>query len=156
MKQYSQPILVLPRDGIGFFFNGHSNEQSHPINHLCDGGLSWVMFNYLMNYDFLHFSLLFFLQVLYRLEKVEWRSMRSMTKVLGTLICVAGAIAMAFFKGPRLLAMEIYHMMLQSASNKWIIGSLFLFGSNICWSGWLIMQVFKFSSIYRYIILLTR
>ncbi|KAG6488690.1 WAT1-related protein At4g30420-like [Zingiber officinale] len=74
------------------------------------------------------------------LEKVELRSMRSMAKVLGTLICVAGAITMAFFKGPRLLAMELCHMMLQSASNNWIIGSLFLIGSSICWSGWLIMQ----------------
>lgn len=144
MKQCSQPIIVLPRDGIGFFFNGHSNEQSHPINHLYDGCLSWVMFNYMMIYDFLHFSLLFLLNVIYRSEKVEWRSMRSMAKVLGTLICIAGAITMAFFKGPTLLAMELCHMIFQSANNRWIIGSLFLIGSSICWSGWLIMQVLNF------------
>jgi len=34
------------------------------------------------------------------LEKVDIRSLRSIAKIVGTAICLAGAVFMAFFKGP--------------------------------------------------------
>ncbi|URE17320.1 EamA-like transporter family [Musa troglodytarum] len=78
------------------------------------------------------------------LEKVEVRSMRSMAKVFGTVTCVGGAVSMAFFKGPRLLNMEMeFHKLatlLHSASKNWIVGSLLLMGSSCCWSLWLVLQ----------------
>lgn len=75
------------------------------------------------------------------LEKVKARSLRSMAKVIGTVICVGGATAMAFLKGPRLLSMEFRHLLLGSATDKWVVGALFLIGSSCCWSFWLILQV---------------
>ncbi|CAL9773761.1 unnamed protein product [Musa acuminata subsp. burmannicoides] len=79
------------------------------------------------------------------LEKVEVRSMRSMAKVFGTVTCVGGAVSMAFFKGPRLLNMEMeFHKLatlFHSASKNWIVGSLLLMGSSCCWSLWLVLQV---------------
>ncbi|KAL5699810.1 hypothetical protein ACHQM5_030661 [Ranunculus cassubicifolius] len=74
------------------------------------------------------------------LEKVKIRSLRSMAKVGGTILCVGGAISMALLKGPRLLNMEL------PSSNSffhsyWILGCLLLFGSCCCWSFWLILQV---------------
>ncbi|CAD5186268.1 unnamed protein product [Musa acuminata subsp. malaccensis] len=75
------------------------------------------------------------------LEKVKARSLRSVAKVIGTVICVGGATAMAFLKGPRLLSMEFRHLLLGSATDKWVVGALFLIGSSCCWSFWLILQV---------------
>ncbi|THU60483.1 hypothetical protein C4D60_Mb07t13240 [Musa balbisiana] len=78
------------------------------------------------------------------LEKVEVRSMRSMAKVFGTVTCVGGAVSMAFFKGPRLLNLEMeFHKLatlFHSASKNWIVGSLLLMGSSCCWSLWLVLQ----------------
>lgn len=86
------------------------------------------------------------------LEKVEVRSMRSMAKVFGTVTCVGGAVSMAFFKGPRLLNLEMeFHKLatlFHSASKNWIVGSLLLMGSSCCWSLWLVLQVINFSVLY--------
>ncbi|KAL5699811.1 hypothetical protein ACHQM5_030661 [Ranunculus cassubicifolius] len=81
-----------------------------------------------------------FVASLVGLEKVKIRSLRSMAKVGGTILCVGGAISMALLKGPRLLNMEL------PSSNSffhsyWILGCLLLFGSCCCWSFWLILQV---------------
>ncbi|WOL08607.1 MtN21 [Canna indica] len=81
------------------------------------------------------------------LEKVDHMSVRSMAKVLGTIVCVGGAISMTFYKGPRLYnSHEGFHglmlMLLNSAGDhKWVLGSLFVLGSSFCWSSWLILQV---------------
>nr|CAD1825586.1 unnamed protein product [Ananas comosus var. bracteatus] len=77
------------------------------------------------------------------LEKVNLRSLRSMAKVIGTIICVGGAISMVFFKGPKLLNADYHKLitLLHSVTDKWIAGALFLIGSSFCWSLWLILQV---------------
>ncbi|KAG1326497.1 WAT1-related protein [Cocos nucifera] len=77
------------------------------------------------------------------LEKVRLRSLRSMAKVLGTVICVGGAISMAFFRGSTLLNVGYQNVtqLLHSADKTWVIGVLFLMGSSCCWSFWLILQV---------------
>ncbi|OAY76094.1 WAT1-related protein [Ananas comosus] len=48
--------------------------------------------------------------IMSRLEKVNLRSLRSMAKVIGTIICVGGAISMAFFKGPKLLNADYHNL----------------------------------------------
>ncbi|PUZ70779.1 hypothetical protein GQ55_2G262000 [Panicum hallii var. hallii] len=75
------------------------------------------------------------------LEKVEMRRPRSLAKIFGTAVCVGGAMAMAFFKGPKLLGGQ--HALLHSPSSgsRWVTGALFLVGSSSCWSLWLILQV---------------
>ncbi|XP_072989458.1 WAT1-related protein At4g30420 [Typha latifolia] len=77
------------------------------------------------------------------LEKVKIRSLRSMAKIFGTIICVGGAMSMVFLKGPKLLTTDYQHLitLLHSVNDKWIEGCLFLIGSSFCWSSWLIMQV---------------
>ncbi|PNT64635.1 WAT1-related protein At4g30420 isoform X1 [Brachypodium distachyon] len=86
------------------------------------------------------------------LESVEIRKPRSMAKILGTGVCVGGAMVMAFFKGPKLLqinslgggpgGLEYDVLLLHSpVSRKWVIGALFLVASSSCWSLWLILQV---------------
>lgn len=77
------------------------------------------------------------------LERVDVRKSRSLAKIFGTVVCVGGAMAMAFFKGPKLLncSLSDLTMLHSSASSKWVMGALFLVGSSSCWSLWLILQV---------------
>ncbi|KAG2635143.1 hypothetical protein PVAP13_2NG336114, partial [Panicum virgatum] len=70
------------------------------------------------------------------LEKVDIRSLRSVAKIVGTAICLAGAVFMAFFKGPKLLG-----AVLVSATGDWVKGGIYLVGNAVCVSNWYIFQV---------------
>lgn len=79
------------------------------------------------------------------LERVDVRRPRSLAKILGTAVCVSGAMSMAFFKGPKLLLGDLHALLLHLSSaavgGRWVTGALFLVGSSSCWSLWLILQV---------------
>ncbi|KAF4346531.1 hypothetical protein G4B88_016259 [Cannabis sativa] len=80
---------------------------------------------------------------------VNIRSLRSLAKILGTIVCVSGAMSMALVKGPKLLNLPnnndfVLGSNMSSSSNDhddWILGCIFLFGAYCCWSTWLILQV---------------
>ncbi|XP_030535636.1 WAT1-related protein At4g30420-like [Rhodamnia argentea] len=78
------------------------------------------------------------------MEKVNGRSLRSVAKILGTAVCVGGAIVMALLRGPKLLNAE-FHLRSRSIfaaeGDSWLLGCVFLLGSACCWSIWLILQV---------------
>ncbi|KAK2982358.1 hypothetical protein RJ640_001686 [Escallonia rubra] len=83
------------------------------------------------------------------LETVNVRSLRSISKIIGTVFCVSGAVAMALLKGPKLLNTEVLptKSAFGSGGENWLLGCIFLFGSSCCWSLWLILQV-PVSAIY--------
>lgn len=68
------------------------------------------------------------------LEKVQINSPRTIAKVVGTIICIGGAISITLFKGPKLMNSVDHH-------DNWILGCVFLFSSCCCWAVWLILQV---------------
>ncbi|KAK9078861.1 hypothetical protein SSX86_002919 [Deinandra increscens subsp. villosa] len=74
-------------------------------------------------------------------------SLRTIAKILGTILCVASAAVMALIKGPKLLNTHLPSsnslILLNSneSDNLWLLGCLCLFGSSCCWSFWLIIQV---------------
>ncbi|XBH92300.1 hypothetical protein VPH35_083454 [Triticum aestivum] len=70
------------------------------------------------------------------LEKVDLRSSRSIAKIVGTVVCLAGAMLMAFFKGPKLLG-----ALLLPATDDWVRGGIYLMGNAFCFSIWYILQV---------------
>lgn len=76
---------------------------------------------------------------------MEARRPRSLAKIFGTAVCVSGAMAMAFFKGPKLLGdgPNALQLLLHAGGGggRWVAGALFLVGSSSCWSLWLILQV---------------
>ncbi|XP_028052833.1 WAT1-related protein At4g30420-like [Camellia sinensis] len=79
-----------------------------------------------------------------RLEKVDMRSVRSMAKIIGTVLCVSGAVSMAFLRGPKLLNTQFLpskSLFASEGGDDWLLGCLFLFAGCCCWSVWLILQV---------------
>ncbi|KAI7739114.1 hypothetical protein M8C21_001216 [Ambrosia artemisiifolia] len=79
-------------------------------------------------------------------EPINIRSLRTMAKIFGTIVCVTSAAAMALIKGPKLLNAHLpssNSLLLNSTEfdNLWLLGCLCLFGSSCCWSFWLIIQV---------------
>ncbi|RDY12574.1 WAT1-related protein, partial [Mucuna pruriens] len=77
------------------------------------------------------------------MERVNIRSWRSLAKIIGTVICVSGAVSMALLKGPKLLNAEILasKSIMGSAPHNWLLGCLFLTGCCCAWSLSLILQV---------------
>ncbi|AES66298.1 putative EamA domain-containing protein [Medicago truncatula] len=85
------------------------------------------------------------------MEQVNIRSLRTIAKIIGTIIGVSGAVFIALLKGPKLLNAEsitsksIIGTTLGSDEN-WLLGCLVLFGSCVAWSVWLILQVPAYAS----------
>ncbi|XP_010278027.1 PREDICTED: WAT1-related protein At4g30420-like [Nelumbo nucifera] len=83
----------------------------------------------------------FLIAAILGLEKVDIRSFRTIAKVVGTLVCVGGALSIALIKGPKLLHATQPTPVSHSGGENWLMGCLLLFGSSCCWSIWLILQV---------------
>lgn len=71
-----------------------------------------------------------------RYENVNMRNLRGQVKVVGTIICVSGAMVMTVYKGPVIEMLNAYN----STSSNNILGSILLFASVFAWSSWIIFQ----------------
>ncbi|XP_033148709.1 WAT1-related protein At4g30420 [Brassica rapa] len=89
----------------------------------------------------------FLISFLVGYEKVNIKNIRGLAKIAGTVLCVLGAISMTLLRGPKILNSESDFSIAKSLlgdvkdQNMWLIGCLFLFSSNLCWSFWLTLQV---------------
>ncbi|KAL5558389.1 hypothetical protein UlMin_034600 [Ulmus minor] len=92
-------------------------------------------------------AITFVMALIFRLETVNLRKIRSLAKVIGTVITVSGAMVMTLYKGPIL---DIFHGRGQSHQNStaeseqhhWVIGTLMLVGSCGGWASFFIVQSF--------------
>uniref|UniRef100_A0A0C9S8J2 WAT1-related protein n=2 Tax=Wollemia nobilis TaxID=56998 RepID=A0A0C9S8J2_9CONI len=82
----------------------------------------------------------FIMAVALRSENVVLRTKRGQAKVIGTIICVGGALIMTLYKGPTLGVAATLNLHDVLRLDTWIYGALMLFASAICWSGWLVFQ----------------
>ncbi|XP_020262525.1 WAT1-related protein At1g09380-like [Asparagus officinalis] len=80
-----------------------------------------------------------------RLERINLKSKSGIAKVAGTLVCLAGAMLLSFYKG--LALTNASHK--PSAPNedsghsirgKWILGTVALFAAIFSWSSWFLLQ----------------
>ncbi|PSS04316.1 WAT1-related protein [Actinidia chinensis var. chinensis] len=89
-------------------------------------------------------AITFVLASIMGLEKLKMRSLRSNAKIIGTVMCVGGAVSMALFRGPKLLNSQLLppkSLLGSGGDGDWLLGCFLLFGSSCCWSVWLILQV---------------
>jgi drug/metabolite transporter (DMT)-like permease len=77
----------------------------------------------------------FVMATTFRLENVNIRSIYGQAKVVGTVVCVGGAMVMTLYKGPVLLKAVI-----GLGLDTWELGAMLLFASCFVWSGWITFQ----------------
>ncbi|KAH1045269.1 hypothetical protein GLYMA_09G284000v4 [Glycine max] len=81
------------------------------------------------------------------IEKVNMKKLSAKAKVLGTFVCIGGALMLILYKGVPLINQQPEHIadkgtIRSSASKlkKWIIGSLLLTAGCFLWSSWFLIQ----------------
>lgn len=93
-------------------------------------------------------ALTFLIAVGFRLETLNLKSKAGMAKMLGTFMCVTGAMLMTFYKGTILnktshILVPVHHhqpMIHEHSSEKWMLGSMALIAGSISWSAWFVVQ----------------
>ncbi|XP_048232259.1 WAT1-related protein At4g15540 [Ricinus communis] len=88
----------------------------------------------------------FILAIIFRLEKLDRRSKSSIAKSLGTIVSIAGAFVVTFYKGPTVFGIASHikesHQLFHSPQFFWMIGALFLAAEALMDSAWYILQTF--------------
>ncbi|CAI9757968.1 unnamed protein product [Fraxinus pennsylvanica] len=95
-------------------------------------------------------AITFVMAVILRIEKVRLDRKDGISKVVGTLFCVAGASVITLYKGPTVYSPSlspvqrtapILLLNLGNADGKnWTLGCIFLVGHCLSWSAWLVLQ----------------
>ncbi|XP_062086119.1 protein WALLS ARE THIN 1-like [Humulus lupulus] len=97
-------------------------------------------------------AITFLMAALLRIEQVRINRKDGISKVIGTVFCVAGASVITLYKGPAIYSPSpplesVAAPLLQSlpslgdASGKsWSLGCVYLIGHCLSWSGWLVLQ----------------
>ncbi|XP_027364820.1 WAT1-related protein At3g30340-like [Abrus precatorius] len=96
----------------------------------------------------------FIMAVPFGIEKVNVQSKSGKAKVLGTTVCIGGAVLLVLYKGMPLIDPHSQHIADEVTSptpsaklEKWIIGSIILTIGCLLWSSWFIIQA-KISKKY--------
>ncbi|CAF2143967.1 hypothetical protein BRARA_B03399 [Brassica rapa] len=91
-------------------------------------------------------SVTFALALVFRQETLNIKSNIGRAKVLGTMICVCGALVLTLYKGPALtrqnaqMHTQTSNGSTTSVTQKWAVGSVMLIISILIWSLWFIVQ----------------
>ncbi|GMJ15179.1 Usually multiple acids move in and out Transporters 17 [Hibiscus trionum] len=89
----------------------------------------------------------FILAMIFRLEKMNLKKIRSVAKIVGTAITVAGAMVMTLYKGPvvdfiKSGGAEHHGSATESAHKHWVSGTIMVLGSILSWASYFILQSF--------------
>ncbi|KAL1215927.1 WAT1-related protein [Cardamine amara subsp. amara] len=88
----------------------------------------------------------FVMALIFRIEKLNMKSKAGMGMVMGTLICIGGALLLTMYKGiplTKLHKLEIHQSMNNKTAMKpenWVIGCVLLFAGSSCFGSWLLIQ----------------
>ncbi|KAK9093684.1 hypothetical protein Scep_025153 [Stephania cephalantha] len=96
-------------------------------------------------------SFTFIIAVALRMEKVNIRSAKGQAKIIGTLICIGGALTFTFWKGGYMLKGFVDHPLvhidgdgLRHHKHNWVLGSLLVLIGQAGWGGWITLQAIFF------------
>ncbi|KAH1122948.1 hypothetical protein J1N35_006108 [Gossypium stocksii] len=89
----------------------------------------------------------FIMAMIFRLEKINVKKIRSVAKIIGTAITVMGAMVMTLYKGPIIDFVKSggarhHETTTESADKHRVTGTIMLLGSVFCWSSFFILQSF--------------
>ncbi|KAJ8440797.1 hypothetical protein Cgig2_000685 [Carnegiea gigantea] len=89
-------------------------------------------------------TLTFILAMVFRLETINIKDSHGLAKAAGTLVSLAGALTMTFYRGPaiRRLWGSPIHLMQGDHQENWLKGAILSVASCITWSIWFTMQGF--------------
>lgn len=94
-------------------------------------------------------AITFLMAAALRIEKVRLNRRDGIAKMVGTALCVAGAMVITLYKGPTIFAPSAslntsaaaQDIVSETTSSKnWTLGCLYLIGHCLSWSGWLVLQ----------------
>lgn len=80
----------------------------------------------------------------FRMEKVDWRTSRTLAKAMGTIVSIGGAFILTYYRGPPVL---MTHSPLNASPQRfmqlsnWVIGGSLLAVDCVMASAWIIIQV---------------
>ncbi|CAL9185641.1 unnamed protein product, partial [Musa hybrid cultivar] len=84
----------------------------------------------------------FILAVIFRMEKVKVKRHSGIAKLCGVGLCIAGALTIAFYRGPRLNHLNRHHVLTGGNQarvhphpySRWVLGTFLMIVSNLTWS----------------------
>ncbi|XP_031112914.1 WAT1-related protein At3g30340-like [Ipomoea triloba] len=82
----------------------------------------------------------FIMALILRKEKINMNSKSGKAKVLGTIICLGGALVLTLYKGTPLTKTTSKDVEAEHDVKNWVIGSLFLYAGSLAWSSWYHIQ----------------
>ncbi|XP_049388750.1 WAT1-related protein At1g43650 isoform X1 [Solanum stenotomum] len=86
----------------------------------------------------------FILAFCFGMESICYKQRHGIAKIMGAIVCAAGALIYAFVNGPPLYLESHkkvdYQTSIGTSKGEWIKGSLIMFLANTMWSLWLILQ----------------
>lgn len=87
----------------------------------------------------------FILAILFRMERFGWRSFSFQAKITGTIVSVAGALIVIFYKGPAIILFlqkspQLLQGSLDSSQSNWAFGGLLLVSSHFLAALWYIIM----------------
>ncbi|WCJ35267.1 nodulin MtN21 /EamA-like transporter family protein [Euphorbia peplus] len=93
-------------------------------------------------------AITFLMAALLRIEKVRLDRKDGISKVMGTICCVAGASVITLYKGPVLYGepstvqanIAMFESLGDAKGKSWTLGCIYLIGHCLSWSGWLVLQ----------------
>ncbi|CAA7013049.1 unnamed protein product [Microthlaspi erraticum] len=91
-------------------------------------------------------AITFILSLIFRMEKLNMKSKAGIGMVMGTLICIGGALLLTMYKGvplTKLHKLETHPSFNNKPAMKpgnWIIGCVLLFAGSSCFGSWMLIQ----------------
>ncbi|XP_059281716.1 WAT1-related protein At1g43650 isoform X1 [Lycium ferocissimum] len=86
----------------------------------------------------------FILALCFRMESICYKQSHGIAKIIGSVVCVTGAVVYAFVNGPPLYPeshKEVhYQTSIGTPKGEWIKGSIIMLSANTMWSLYLILQ----------------
>ncbi|XP_009631686.1 WAT1-related protein At3g30340-like isoform X1 [Nicotiana tomentosiformis] len=164
---YRQSISTIFLAPIAFFLERNTRPKLTPqilcylfLSAIVGASLTQYLFLLGIQYTSATFACAFvnmvpvttFLMALpFGLETINIKDRSGRAKVIGTLICLGGALLLTFYKGIPLIhfsdqqtesqSME-EHISSSKRKERWIFGSLILFAGTLLWSSWFLLQSF--------------